>query len=82
MSDHVLGEFPDLTPDHLRHTFIKPHDCPGLEPCTNHPRWRVWKNPVNKWWVTEPPGPGSTLHWQGHYTHAEAINHAQKEATK
>lgn len=62
------------------------HHCPGLEPCTKHPRWRVWKNPVNKRWVTEPPGPDSLLHWQGHHSHAAAITHAtrqaQKEATK
>lgn len=67
----------DLTPDHLRHTFVKPHDCPGLEPCSKHPKWRVVKYPAG-WWVQSPSHPSIALH----PTHAEAINHADREARK
>lgn len=58
------------------------HNCPGLYRCIDHPKWRIWKNQADKWWVTEPPGPGSSLHWQGHYSHAEAFDSAYQEALR
>lgn len=53
------------------------HNCPGLHTCDDHPKWRVVKYPAG-WWVQSPSHPSIALH----PTHAEAITHAQKEATK
>lgn len=58
------------------------HDCPRLSRCLCHPRWRVHKDGLSSEWITEPPGPMDTDTWGVFPTHAEAIQFAQKEATR
>jgi len=58
------------------------HDCEGLAECLSHPRWHVWWDGYGVWWVNAPGTPLGEGHISGHYSHTEAINHAQKEAIK
>lgn len=58
------------------------HVCPGLVDCESHPKVTVSKfrscYPPHPWEVWEPHIAGVEFF----PTYAEAINHAQKEATK
>ena len=57
------------------------HNCPGLAECIDHPRWHIYKTRLRGWCVSPP------LRTHGNApeafpSHAEAINYAQKEATR
>src|SRR5690625_4079596 len=54
------------------------HDCPGLYRCLDHPKWHVVHDRffIGSWMVC-PPGDEVPTDFP---THAEAINHAQKQA--
>ena len=60
------------------------HNCPGLIACNVHPKWKVMRILLEgrQWvWCVYPPR-RNLNHAAEFPTHAEAITHAQKEATK
>lgn len=58
------------------------HDCPGLAECMDHPKWSVLFGQPGRW---EALAPGPEYDDRSRFflpTHAEALNHAQREARK
>lgn len=54
-------------------------NCPGLARCGEHPRWHVvWLFSPRGWNVFK----SENDHIETFPTHADAMSHAQKEATK
>lgn len=55
------------------------HECPGLGPCTKHPKWSVIVGRTDEWVVFAPFG---TVNVATFPTWAEAYEYAQQQARK